>query len=498
MSGYSCKLQKTFEIEEGHILPIVRITNVKLENFKCVKHGEIVFNCGKKHIPADTISDVLGIYGQNGSGKTSIIEAMSILKYALMGGKIPEEYARCVDTNEKCARLEFTFDFQYPEADYKKRTVVYSFKIIAEENKVYEGDNEYEIRYKTRNPRKVAIIDERVSVSGELGGKIQKLQPIITTDESSSFPFGPSRKISALIGKKKIRLTADFVIAKMMARKESKSFIFCDETQKLFRENGRYTEQYQVLLELSYYGNFFLFVIDKRRSSVDSLFIPFNTRSGIITFRINKAAIMEKEVFASLKQYSTSINTVLSHMIPGMQLVFVESREGIDELPVIDGKPNKDELTAVRLYSKRGDTTLPLHYESEGIIKLVGILSLIISAFNDNSCTVAIDELDAGIYEFLLGEVLTVFEQYGRGQLVFTSHNLRPLEVLRKENLIFTTSNPDRRYISLRGVGKTNNLRNLYLSEIMDCNQPEEIYSSVKRYRLVAAFQKAGVNNGEE
>ena len=55
-----------------------------------------------------------------------------------------------------------------------------------------------------------------------------------------------------------------------------------------------------------------------------------------------------------------------------------------------------------RMLSKRGETLLPLRDESAGIIKLITILSLIIAAYNDKSLTVAIDELDAGIYEYLL------------------------------------------------------------------------------------------------
>ena len=37
-----------------------------------------------------------------------------------------------------------------------------------------------------------------------------------------------------------------------------------------------------------------------------------------------------------------------------------------------------------------------------------------------------IDELDSGIYEYLLGECLEVMQDKAKGQLIFTSHNLRP------------------------------------------------------------------------
>ena len=43
-------------------LPTVRIQKVTLENFKSVEYGEMEMACGKKFVPYDTQSDILGIY----------------------------------------------------------------------------------------------------------------------------------------------------------------------------------------------------------------------------------------------------------------------------------------------------------------------------------------------------------------------------------------------------------------------------------------------------
>ena len=58
-----------------------------------------------------------------------------------------------------------------------------------------------------------------------------------------------------------------------------------------------------------------------------------------------------------------------------------------------------------------------------------------------------IDELDSGIYEYLLGECLEVMQDKAKGQLIFTSHNLRPLEILENDSLLYTTVNPENCYI---------------------------------------------------
>lgn len=36
---------------------------------------------------------------------------------------------------------------------------------------------------------------------------------------------------------------------------------------------------------------------------------------------------------------------------------------------------------------------------------------------------------NGGIFEYLLGELLNIISEKGKGQLIFTSHNLRPLEI---------------------------------------------------------------------
>ena len=70
---------------------IVRLTGIKLKNFKNVKYGELDFCNRRKEYNAS----ILGLYGQNGSGKTALIEALQILKYLLCGKEIPELFTFC-------------------------------------------------------------------------------------------------------------------------------------------------------------------------------------------------------------------------------------------------------------------------------------------------------------------------------------------------------------------------------------------------------------------
>ena len=153
-----------------------------------------------------------------------------------------------------------------------------------------------------------------------------------------------------------------------------------------------------------------------------------------------------------------------------------------------------EEGVLVDLVSVRDNIEFPLRDESDGIKKIVSTINLYVAAFNEKSVTVAVDEMDAGIFEYLFGEILQIMEESGRGQLIFTSHNLRPLEVLSRRFLYFTTTNPENRYYRMKNVGANNNLRDLYFREIVMQEQDEELYSSAKRYKIVSALRRAGSN----
>ncbi len=112
--------------------------------------------------------------------------------------------------------------------------------------------------------------------------------------------------------------------------------------------------------------------------------------------------------------------------------------------------------------------------------------------YNDSSVLIAIDELDAGVFETLLGALLHTIEETGKGQLIFTSHNLRPLEVLDKKNIVFTTANPDNRYIRLKNVKDRNNLRDIYIRALNLGGQDEELSTEMHEVDIRRSLRKAG------
>lgn len=66
----------------------IRIKNIMLSNIKNVANGTVMLNDFDK----DTFgASIVGLYGQNGSGKTALIWALGIVKDAMSGAELPKD-----------------------------------------------------------------------------------------------------------------------------------------------------------------------------------------------------------------------------------------------------------------------------------------------------------------------------------------------------------------------------------------------------------------------
>ena len=482
--------------EHGNNLPTIRITEIKLQNFKSVRSGTITFNCGKKHVPYGTASDILGIYGQNGSGKTSLVEAISILKHVMSGANVPDEYADCIEVGAEYAKLTFSFDLQYPEKnEYPSngdiRKVVYSFKFARvkkgeeDEEQPHVFKNEELDDYIPANDYKVRVFDEILKVSGTICGQSGTLKPFLDTSNPKAF-VDPKPKAEILLGKmdeqKKIRLG----IIKAKAEEKSKSFIFMMDTMEIFSEWGEYSPYYQMLVELRHYAKYYLFVIDSKSTGLIRLnfMLPIFTRKQLQLVPIGKRFQTSSEALEEMTACFNSLSLVLTQIVPGLTVSVKDYGESLAK----EGKT----IHIVELIARRGDLEIPLRCESDGVRKLISTLHLLIMVYNQQSFTVAFDEFDAGIFEYLLGEILLVIQSSGKGQFIFTSHNMRPLEVLKKEFIWFTTTDKDHRYVKLTGLGESNNLRKVYYREIAMQEHYDNLYTETKRNMIISAMRKAG------
>ena len=459
---------------------VVRMESITLSNFKNVVNGTLSFRNPKKKSKAN----VLGLYGQNGSGKTAVIQAISLLQHIMHGFQVPDFFADYVNTDADHAELRFKFSVYNTDvgADFN---AIYQFCIRKKEAEPLSMEKSKKKQYQAE------IFNEVLSVSYENAEAKQKMLPVIDTSEHS-IPFGPKARYEVLIGKdKQDRSTLD--TEKAVAAITSRSFIFSSKFQTILQKNAQDPYIKYVLGKLSYYGIYCLYVFDSVDSGIISmgdLPLTFRIRGdkynagGTMALPLDEPTDVREKEFEIISRVINNMNIVLMQLIPGLTIQVKNLGPCLTE--------ENEKGYRIQLTSKRNGKELPLHYESDGIKKIIAILQLLIVVFNRESITVAIDELDAGVFEYLLGELLRIISEKGKGQLIFTSHNLRPLETLDKNYVAFTTTNPSNRYIKLSNVKTNNNLRDFYYRDIILGEQEDPVYEGTNNYEITLAFREAG------
>ncbi len=89
---------------------IIRLSSLKISNIKNVRTGQIVMpNACRKKLAYQN-AEILGLYGQNGSGKTAIIDTLYYLQKIMTGSTLEDEIADYIDTNSTEATISADFN----------------------------------------------------------------------------------------------------------------------------------------------------------------------------------------------------------------------------------------------------------------------------------------------------------------------------------------------------------------------------------------------------
>lgn len=468
----------------------VRLTDIEIENFKNVKYGSLNFENKRK----DYSASILGLYGQNGSGKTALIDVMQILKDLLCGRPIPADYANYINVDSNYAHIKTKFRIKEPDSSEINIWYEYSMKAVQDESaQNVDTHDASEIHHK------VQIFDEVLSYSYRSETKSERKALLI--DTRASDVFGPKSKFRIFFGND-AKIRQELIVAKAMASATSRSFIFSGDLINSLRkqeesrkEDQQFLFQKNILERMIQYGNFELFVMGTSNTGLISLNaqpVSFQYHKGLksaygkILLPLQGPVEVDEQTFTVIEGVINNLNVVLTQIIPNLTIKL----QDLGSVMLKDGRKGH----SIQLMSRKNDRLIPLKYESEGIKKIISVLQLLVVVYNCSSITVAIDEFDSGIFEYLLGELLRIISEKGEGQLIFTSHNLRPLETLDSGFVAFTTTNPENRYVRISGVKANNNLRDLYYRNIVLGGQEEKLYDTTDNAEIALAFREAGEN----
>ncbi len=413
---------------------------MEFKNIKNVPYGKADFPI-EEDIEHNGRNNDFGIYGPNGSGKTALINMLSILRCVVLGIN-PNSLSLAKYINNLNNEAFISCSFIYFNS---KNPLTFKYELKLKKEVLNNID-------------KINILSENISYLGSREKKEQKR--FLSVDfVSKNKSITPSKYYESFFDDK--NAYESFYASKF----NSSTFIFSKYMISHLKKHLEFNKYVEALSEFQKFMMVNLFIVDQSHNN--DVFLNINYRnvqkqsvSQINSSFINYRITLPISEYDAYEHSLIAANTLLEALIKEVTIEI--NQETIIETLLEDGKKG----ISFELVSKRGDSVLPLSLESNGIKSLFAIASLLVNAFNDESITIAIDEFDSGVFEYLLGSILEIYKESGKGLFIFNSHNLRPLEVLGKNNIYFTSGVGENVYTKFPYIQPGSNFRNQYLRSL--------------------------------
>ena len=383
----------------------VYLLQMKVNGIKNI-YKEIVLNFYNKTLKQEfelNDSNIKSIYGPNGSGKSGLINAVDIYRKLVINENFLSDSSttRLLDemVNKRNNRFSMEMSFLlYDEKDGSKSDV-YTHRIELEK----DISGYFKICYEKIMVTKGNFFDEtkgKVVIEIENGVVINAAYPdYYGKIEKYVLNLLEKRSIINILWERYSELKSDeklvrYVSVLMMP------VILSLEIDVIVNESDTH---YDYLMKHK--------VVD---------FPKFFKNLVYSKTRIRKDTdVIHKEDFNEYKDNILRLEKFIKIFKPDLQAIEVDSKEDSDILLCekyfcYDG---------YRVYSE---------FESTGIKKLIELFNAFCNVANGK--IVFIDELDANLHDVYLCKLIEYFSMYAKGQLCFTTHNLTPMEVLKKRN----------------------------------------------------------------
>lgn len=359
-----------------------------------------------------------GIYGMNGSGKSAIITSVKILKNILvdpdyLNNPIVQKNLEEI-INKKTKELYITTDYLI---NVKNNPLLFRYSMTLKKN----STEKYIILNESLKFKNATSRNDKMNCVFEIqNGKINSFN---VDEDNKSFREQIKEKTTNLLE------TASFsslVFEKILINSLN------NKNKKL-----RFTEAYIALL---YFFGYSIHVYldeaddhrdyitettleryqdrDKYQKEIKELLLgSVNTNNNDLTeITITKNYVRTSQ-FEDFKKSIRQLQEFLQ--------IFKPDLKEID----IDKKENKDILIC-DLIMNYGDYKIHAEYESTGIKKLIKLFVYLKEMVSGS--IVFIDEFDSNLHDVYLCALLEYLMEYGKGQLCFTTHNVGPMDVLKK------------------------------------------------------------------
>lgn len=319
-------------------------------------------------------TNVKGIFGPNGSGKTSILLSLLLLKNIATDSDCLSRSGDYLNSNLSFLGMPFQAKAYFACYDEEKENEI--IDLLA-----------YEVMLK-KEPGHWHLVKE--SISTFTGNSINRNERVLfeTRDgEISMMPRGLSGKGQADL---KERLWNRLISSSLLSLSES----FKDDTE-LKRIAG---------LVKTFFRSLAIFIDEQNTFNQDDM---SKKESGIVNEAQSEMGGI-KDTLGRVKEFIRLFKPTLKDII-------------------VNEKPSNS-LNTCNFTFVYQDYSVPLYLESRGIRKIISLYEKLESVVRGGIGF--IDDLDASIHEVYLEKLVAFFMSYSEGQLVFTSNSLAPMRAL--------------------------------------------------------------------
>ncbi len=357
--------------------------------------------------------NIKGIYGANGSGKTGIVTSAKILKEIITNSGYlhnPINQKNLGElVNKKTGILEYDIEYLDMTAEKAK---LYSYQVRLEKNRLGKFNITREnLRYRIATSH--ANQESRIyEISGGEPVFLPEEDPLSVflvekTQNLLSYASFTSVAIEKIVkpgindeksGKLQIELITHFLFASgIFAYLENDD----EHSDYFLRKMMEQTDDEETSRELY---NVFLERIEKLWGSSNYLLSE-------------KTMIISKTGYGDFEKQIGQLQAFLHIFKRDLMEITVDRREDRDHY-------------YCNLLLHYDSYAVNAEFESTGIKKLIKLFPYLQNAVNGG--IVFIDELDSNLHDVYLCALLEYLREYGKGQLCFTSHNIGPMDVLKR------------------------------------------------------------------
>ena len=448
-------------------------TYVKAKNFKSLKN--ISFNLNKTK---NETNKFIAIYGENGSGKTNLVELFKFLQQLTI--------SRIIDVKLNMLPKEF-FELKEKMIDTTPMDMkpIWQLSLNLDEYRMINEEEDTEIEYGFK------INNKEGFYSVKFNKEIVEEKLYFFVNKQKGYYFKLSKN-----------------------EKELNKNIFINE---------KYNEELKENIE-KYWGKYsFLSLLVFEEKEKNKEYVKNNISQKILeiinkilsmTIHVNKWYLnfmpdnyMKQNVLADLKSGMISKNKIdeIKKYENVLNIFFTQAYADIKSVKYVIEE--KDDKIRYKLFFNKmiGGTlkSIPIELESEGTKKIIEEFDTLIGAIMGE--TVIIDEIDNGIHDLLMKNIILSIKDEITGQLIITTHNTLLLEILPKECIYILSADYEgnKNINSIKEYGitiqKNHNARDLYFKGLFG-GIPTTSYVDFEeiKYVLEDSEEKEEKNNDEE